>query len=515
MADRGIGWTLAIAFSLANLWFIGVWSDLIPFLYLSDRFPVGGVPCWNDFAAAMLNVCVLGVAFSTLVHGSRRRSRLAVPAQWLLLASTAVPLNAIRYHFRLPGEYAFASLDRMTAATIVGLVAIGAIVVALRWRTQAVATLHVTLLIMFPLLPLMFVQAGWAISQAEGRLRCTGAADLARRFPGVATRRVVLIVYDELEQLATFEDRGPGLTLPAFDRLRAESLAASAMVAPAGRTERSMPAILTGRAVTDAALVGRHRLQLTVGGSDRHHTVVFDGDDTVFGRARGLGVNTGLAGFFLPYCALIGDSLTTCTWQPCVTCGRRVGAFGDSVLESMANQVSELAPRYGPRRHLQAYRALQKRALELVADPTLGLVLIHLNVPHDPPVYDRQLDDFTLRSPASHGYFDNLALADRSLRELREAIAQSGLADRTTIVVFGDHGRRSPDNGLTIEDPRVPFLVRLPRQDDAVAYDTPLNLLLVHDLSLELLAGRVQTGADLTRWLDHWAARAQPPAPCR
>ena len=32
---------VAIGLSLATLWFIGVWSDLLPFLYLSSRFPVG------------------------------------------------------------------------------------------------------------------------------------------------------------------------------------------------------------------------------------------------------------------------------------------------------------------------------------------------------------------------------------------------------------------------------------------------------------------------------------------
>ena len=505
VGERGVGRSLAIGFSLANLWFIGVWSDLLPFLYLSDWFPIGGLPCWNDFAAAVLNVCVVGVALSGLACLSRGTSRLATAAGWLLLASLAVPLNAIRYHFHLPGEYAFASLDRTTAAAVLGLATLCAAFVAVRWRTKTLAVLHASLVIIFPLMPLLFAQSAWAISQAGGRLRCTGASDLAAPFQGVPSRRVLLVVYDELEQHATFEARPGDLRLPAFDKLRAESVAASAMVASAGRTERSMPAILTGREVTGAVLVGRNRLQLTLGAQGG--TDVLEGEDTVFARARGQGVNTGLAGFFLPYCSMLSGSLTRCTWEPCVTCGRRVGAFGDSVLESMANQVSELAPRHGPRRHMQAYRSLQAGALDLVADPTLGMVLVHLNVPHDPAIYDRRIADFSLRSPARRDYYDNLALADRSLGELRQALADSGLADRTSIVVFGDHARRSLDDGMTISDPRVPFLVRLPRQGAAVAYAKPLTLLVVHDLALELLAGRLQTTAALTNWLD---ARAGP-----
>src|SRR5690606_10565487 len=131
-----------------------------------------------------------------------------------------------------------------------------------------------------------------------------------------------------------------------------------------------------------------------------------------------------------------GSVLTTCTWEPCVTCGRRVGAFGATVLESMRNQVSELAPRYGPRRHLRAYRTLQERAQELAADPGLGLVFLHLPVPHDPFIYDRRTGEYSLRS--RDGYLDNLALADRSLGEILDALTSSGLASRTSVLVFGD-----------------------------------------------------------------------------
>ena len=75
-----------------------------------------------------------------------------------------------------------------------------------------------------------------------------------------------------------------------------------------------MPAFLTGLRVTDARLVGRNQLRLQVEG--RAGAFVWSGADTIFARARAAGVNTGLAGFFLPYCAMIGDSLTTCSGSP-------------------------------------------------------------------------------------------------------------------------------------------------------------------------------------------------------
>ena len=77
---------LAIGLSLATLWFIGVWSDLLPFLYISDRYPIGALPCWNDFAAVVLNVVLLGVGFACAGQLARRGPRwLVALAEWALL----------------------------------------------------------------------------------------------------------------------------------------------------------------------------------------------------------------------------------------------------------------------------------------------------------------------------------------------------------------------------------------------------------------------------------------------
>ena len=290
------------------------------------------------------------------------------------------------------------------------------------------------------------------------------------RWLGLAARRVLWIVYDEMDQRTTFDARPRDLRLPEFDRLRAESFAASSALPPADRTERSMPAFLTGLRVTDARLVGRNQLRLQVEG--RAGAFVWSGADTIFARARAAGVNTGLAGFFLPYCAMIGDSLTTCQWQPCVTCGRLTGVFGNSLGESMWHQASELAPQYGRRRHLAAFRTLQEASVALAADPSIGLALLHLPVPHEPGIYDRARSDFSIRAAAGDPYTHNLALADRSLGQLRAAVDAAGLSARTTVMVFGDHGRRSHADGESIADPRVPFLVKLAGQSQGVAYSS-------------------------------------------
>ena len=124
-------------------------------------------------------------------------------------------------------------------------------------------------------------------------------------------------------------------------------------------------------------------------------------------------------------------------------------------------------------------------------------------MPHEPGIYDRARSDFSIRAAAGDPYAHNLALADRSLGQLRAAVDAAGLTTRTTVMVFGDHGRRSHADGESIADPRVPFLVKLAGQSQGVAYSTPVDLLRVHDLTLEILrAGSARQINSAGGWTD-------------
>ena len=490
---------LAVSLSLATLWFIGAWSDLLPFLYISDRFPIGALPCWNDFLAIVLNVTLLGVLFALLRRVCRGLSGKALAAaDWLFLASFVVPANAVRNHFHTPVERLWERLPASLSVAVAALAGLAMLGVLVRWRRQLVRGASAALMILFPLVPMTFAQAGWALTQAGGRLRCDAAGPLAPRLSASPSARVLWLVYDELEHYAVFDGRPPDLQMPAFDRLRREAFHATAALPPGDRTERTIPAVLTGVPVVDSALVGRNELRVTLAGSGER--AIWNGDQTLFARARALGLNTAAAGFFLPYCALLGDVLTDCAWQPCTTCGRMVGAFGEGVLESMRNQASELGPFYSRRRHLSAYRALQHAAIALATDPAVGFGLLHLPVPHEPPIYDRRSGAFSLRRPPGAGYYDNLALADRSLGELRRAMEAAGTWMGTTLFVFGDHGRRAEGN--RIDHPAVPFILKLAGQAAPVRYEAAFNLVLVHDLTLAILTGEIDTTEQVSQWLD-------------
>ena len=68
------------------------------------------------------------------------------------------------------------------------------------------------------------------------------------------------------------------------------------------------------------------------------------------------------------------------------------------------------------------------------------------------------------------------------------AIAQAG---------GGAAARRPHRTFDAIADKRVPFVVKLAGQSQEVAHTAPVDLLRVHDQTLEILAGRVVTTSDL------------------
>jgi hypothetical protein len=246
----------------------------------------------------------------------------------------------------------------------------------------------------------------------------------------------------------------------------------------------------------------------------------------VFSLARKAGFNTALAGWFLPYCRIIGNDLTACS-SPF----RRDRHSQMTLTETMLDQTQEVLPAILPNRlinkndrflrihekqtHLLVYLSVMGDAKKLAVDPNLGLVLLHYPVPHTPGIYDRRRDKFSIEP--GRNYLDNLRLADRTMGELRHAMEQAGLWDRSTVIVTSDHRWRpwmwktltdwTPEEQtlaarLATPDQRVPFLLKLAGQNHAYPYHQPFNTVVMHDLLLELLRGELAGVDGVVKWLD-------------
>jgi hypothetical protein len=156
---------------------------------------------------------------------------------------------------------------------------------------------------------------------------------------------------------------------------------------------------------------------------------------------------------------------------------------------------------------------------ELVADPSIGLVLLHLPVPHTPAIYSRSKGALAEEGPVS--YLDNVALADQTLGVLRQAIEQAGLWDRTALLVSSDHGWRTRmwrgGAGWTAEEEAashadtsgVPFLLRLPGQTSGLRYDNPFNTVITRQILTHILSGQLKAPEEMPDLIQGLAAEVR------
>jgi hypothetical protein len=85
---------------------------------------------------------------------------------------------------------------------------------------------------------------------------------------------------------------------------------------------------------------------------------------------------------------------------------------------------------------------------------------------------------------------------------------RSGVWDTTAVLVSSDHAiktRADNDPALT----HVPFLLKMPAQQQPVTFDEPVDALVSGHLLLAILSGEVKTATDVTPWLD-WHRRDFP-----
>jgi hypothetical protein len=349
-----------------------------------------------------------------------------------------------------------------------------------------------------------------------------------------AAPRLIFVVFDEMDELLAFERRPADVKLPELDRLRAESTVADRATENSMWTAIALPSLISGRAYTNAQALDSSGLQLVPQGSSQ--SVAWRDEPNIFTRSRASGVNAALVGWHHPYCRVLGDQLVHClalpTTHSSAALAQEQQAEEDGVWKTVYrlfirqfwNLADMLHSRGEPeserlrdvevqRGQQQQYFQIRDRAYQYANDPQIGLLFVHVPAPHLFPIYNRREQNFDLRGPLD--YFDNLALVDRTVGELRRGLEQSGLWDRTTLLITADHGLR-PGNwvghmGWTQELDRltggaapvyVPFILHMAGQKQPFRVEKAFPSVLCEQLSLAVLRGDVTTGAQAAAWLD-------------
>lgn len=490
---------LAVGVSLANLCLIGGWDEVLQVnrnSYLRDVSAASVV-------AVMLDVLLLGLVFAGAMTLARRsgNARALWTAKATFLLVVLLPLmeifpdlhvlNLIRFVFR-----ALETPDHQILAS--DLSPLFPLLAIALWPARSVKVTRTVVAFLLPLTLVTFGRAGWRLATGDVTAANADRAlapPVAR--PARAAPRVIILLFDEMDFRLVYSERPAGIALPELDRLRGEAFFASQAFPPGRKTEITVPGLLAGRPVTWDRRRGTNTLLVTFSGTP--DTVSWADQPNLLDRARALGYNPGVVGWYHPYCRLFSHRLTRCFWMPHKGAILRARARG-GLPQQMLDLFRSLYPLADRGRHIADHRGLLDEARAAVADTSLGLVFVHLAVPHYPPIYDREDDELTTLNYHIDGYYDNLVLADRTLGALRRTLEEAGLWDRSTVVLTSDHSRRAGE-----DDWRVPFVVKLAGQHTGgPTYRAPFNTVALHDLTLALLRGAVSGG--VARWLDGWRA---------
>lgn len=511
-----------IALSLSNLLFLRAWEHSRLGSFLNDFKP--------DGVSIAFCVLVTGAVLWTGWRLVRPYPRLSVAAKIIFLVLLFVPLNALRLYYDQSFVPVYTDKYRWVAWIVLALLVLPIIIAAFLRRLQLRFLVRYGIFLVLVLAPFALFTLGGACPEiyraatTERRQAPRAPTEMSRTAPSVngdreesraKRKRVVWIIFDEFDERVAFKERPASVSLPEFDRFRAQTLVASAAHPPGAQTGQSVPALLDGSMVP--GYEPRGETALAIRNEDKNQTVIWNSGMTIFAETSASGIKTGLAGVYFPYCAILGSSVTDCrdfrsfrTRESFTNRIRRAIVLALDAIPFM----DRLWLRSQLRNDVEEYQFAIREASSLAADQSFDLVYIHLPVPHPPAIYDRRSARLDVAS--RHSYLDNLALADVAFGDLRRAMEQSGVWAESSVIVTSDHWWRtyfwnsgpywSPEDQSTsggrMPEDIVPFMVKLSGNSDRLLYDRPFNTVISRKMIMAILKEGIPTNADLARWLD-------------
>jgi hypothetical protein len=436
--------SFVLCLSFANLCFLELWDTVA-----------------NKLAASFAGVLIAVVTTAVCMWATLPLARRWPALRWIGVAALLLPLNLARVHVL--------NLHRQdlpkTAFVILGALAGFALI---RWHTQIVRLPEIVALL-FVLLPIQIGYALWQFAHPPSYVERPPAPLVE---PQPHAQRVLWLLFDELDQHLVFENRPASVTLPEFDRIRREWFYADHVAPAAASTRAAIPLLL--------------------------------GD--VFDRARSAGFNSAILGSELPYCRMY--SVASCFTSPSAT--EEIALRRPTVLNHAWHAITSRVSRKPlfdaeTRRAARAAEAIafdemRQRAIALATDTRYQLVFMHFPIPHLLSFWDRRGGKYSTADSSS--YLDNLALADRTLGEIRTALEHAGQWNDTLVLVTSDHPLRdqtieaahwwndSETASIKAERKYVPFLLRLAGPYELHA---PFHATLTGDLLRAILDRRVTT----------------------
>jgi hypothetical protein len=493
-----------VAFSLANLCFISAWFSQ---LYDADFGYYNNLPITPPTLLALLaNVTWLALVFWLVMCARRRyQSRIfhfMVHLGFFLL--WLIPFEFI-YNAWFSPTLRLTQLLRQPM-WLPATVTVCALVI---WQHRWIARVAAVGLAI--LSPLAFLTAARIVLLCLGIMHLRQANFEPMLPPPTPVRegqpRVIWMIFDEMDYRLAFEQRPASVALPAFDRLRNESLFATNAYPPADGTKISMPSLISGQRISQVGLTNASDLAVVLEETGKY--TYWSKLPSVFFSARQLGFNTALVGWALPYDRELGQGLNYCAWHPFPGFQpARAATFGAALLRQIACMVPPLHIHHD---YVQLYLNSMAESLSVVTNASYGLTLLHLFPPHEPGLYLADNDQFPYRPMSKvEAYFNNLVLADRSLGKLRRAMETSGEWDKTWVIISADHSWRTARAYDGRRDYRVPFLVKSAGTNGVMTFSPQFNTVVTHDFILAILRGEITREPEAAAWLEAHQSKQMP-----
>ena len=505
---------LIIAISLANLCMMKVWSSVNYTYSMSTQYHSQLSPNMIYYFAAILNVLLLAAFFwvaMTLARRSKNKKIIKV-AKVVFIVTLIIPV------------YIFMSTVSKTLSIVF---AIALLILLLRmfyyFHSDITNILTKGVLIFFAFFLINLSQTAFTflkLDTSEFKDKSLAEAITVRE---QGSNRVLWLIFDEMDQRLAFEDRPAGVFLPELDSFRNKALYSSNAYPPAGETDLSLPSLITGKTVSEVETIRPNELLIKT--SDENQIVGWSTVPNVFSKAYDMGINTALIGWYHPYRRIIGGSLTSCSWNPGelteITFSEAMFIqFGFLIKSIPLTEYCDYLERFyvldklKQKYYIESYLELLNDSIKAAVNNDLGLILVHLPVPHPPGYYDRVRKDFSLKGCS---YLDNLALADQTLGKLRHTMENSDMWDNTTVIVTSDHWLRrnnwdqkklwvNESNSTSFykgNDYRIPFMIKLAGQKEGLNYDQAFNTVLTHDLIIAILDNEISNPEDVVKWIDN------------
>lgn len=316
-----------------------------------------------------------------------------------------------------------------------------------------------------------------------------------------ASRRVVWVIFDEMDYaLSLGPDAGMASRLPNFSRLAANAVSATDAYSPGRDTLYSIPALLTGTAISGMSIAPRNGLRLL---DQQGGMLSFGMQNTLFARLPGGPKNASVLGFYHPYCKVF-STLQACHSTYLGNAGRWFDSltfFSEAVFSTFRHL--KWSAQYMPECLLFQFDPMYRVSSDVLSrlDATLAnrhstLDFIHLNLPHLPNVYVQRM----LRQPAGNdtdAYRQNLAGSDMVLGRIVRDLESQAKQQNILLIVSSDHWLRTHSK----RPASVPFIVWNVGTNAEQALSKPLSTVHSAELALDFLNGKLSSQSDIADWL--------------